>query len=703
MIVDRNQIFNLMDTNGRRSDVLNALKIYLEILEELKEVYPTEGWGTYPSSLSQFLFYEKALEKSKDVFKIHSNYDKFINELGKDYQAFIDKDDRWIGNNIAKFARILDEAIEKRARHYTSNLVKMGFTNANRSITDAGYSYLRGSVIRDDLEDILPLDSINIALLRQLAKLKVFSTPNEGKRQYYSPFIMALVLLLDGESVDEHTFEVIVQGLTPYSSDAIKEAIRNNSISVAELEESIRDINITIPVELNGKSDIEFDVFQKIFKGSKSNNTISKAYYDFFCALKHFRDDKTEETYANLIKCFDEESSTSINKAFGYGKAIFVSGNRGSRYNLEKFIENNTYHPLLTSEDYVGEFYAAYSKSKWIDGIREYSDTTMRLLSATGLFKFKNLPELSYKEILSLIFDVDQLRGSVFGEMTEEEYSLYEGDEDSYFGKSLSLSTIFNYSHDHVSGITERIEKLLGVSAATDVKKFLCDQKNADFIAHINDKYPKEKIMELLPLFSDRRKDSQIKKEVNDTATVPTIYEYIIGIAWYYISNKEFDLYNSLNLTLNADFEPVIHAAGGDGDIVIHYKDIILMLEVTLMNKQAQKRGEWEPVLRHSLNLKAANEPKETITFFIADELDHNTINIWRAVASVSLESTNTHTKVDGVVIMPFTNQEILLFLEKNVYYKDIVKAVKNSFANVPQITDVKWHQEIISNLTVLK
>lgn len=123
------------------------------------------------------------------------------------------------------------------------------------------------------------------------------------------------------------------------------------------------------------------------------------------------------------------------------------------------------------------------------------------------------------------------------------------------------------------------------------------------------------------------------------------------------------------------------------------------MLEVTLMNKQAQKRGEWEPVLRHSLNLKAAKEPKETITFFIADELDYNTINIWRAVASVSLEATNTHAKVDGVIIMPFTNKEILVFLERNVYYKDIVQAVKDSFAGMPQITDVKWHEEIMSDL----
>lgn len=109
---------------------------------------------------------------------------------------------------------------------------------------------------------------------------------------------------------------------------------------------------------------------------------------------------------------------------------------------------------MLTSEDYVGEFYAAYVRSKWIDGIKEYSDTTTRLLSATGLFKFKNLPELSYKEILSLIFDVDQLRENIFGEMTDEEYACYEEADNFYFGKSVSLVEIFNYSHDDISTIT---------------------------------------------------------------------------------------------------------------------------------------------------------------------------------------------------------------------------------------------------------
>lgn len=700
MIVERNQIFNLMDTNGRRSDVLNALKIYLEILEELKEMYPTEGWGTYPSSLTQFSFYELALEKSKDVFKKHKNYDDFISGLGDNYPIFMARDREWIENNMSGFARTLDEAIEKRARHYTSNLVKMGFTNGDRVITEAGYSYLKGSVIRDSLEEILPLDNVNIALLRQLTKLKIFGTSQEGKRQYYSPVIMALVLLLGDETLDVHTFEVVVQGLTPYSSSVIKEAVSNGSITIADLEEAVRDVDIAIPEVLTGKCDVEYSVFRDVFKGSKNNEETSQVYYEFFCALREFRSNMCEETYGRLINCFDGENVAVINKAFGYGKSIFDSGSRGNRYTLDRFTKANATHPLLTAEDYVSEFYATFFKSKWVDGIREYSDTTIRLLSATGLFKFRNLPELSYKEVLSLIFDIDQLRQSVFGEMSEEEYLQYEGAQDCYFGRSTSLAQIFNYSHNDLSVITEKLEEYLGVGAAEDVKDVLDTQKNAEFIAHIKEKYPKERVMELLPLFSDRSKDSQIKKAVNDAATVPTIYEYIIGIAWYYISNEEFDLYNSLNLTLNADFEPVIHAGGGEGDIVIHYEDIVVMLEVTLMNKQAQKRGEWEPVLRHSLNLKAANEPKETITFFIADELDHNTVNIWRAVAAVSLESTNTHEKVNGVTIMPFVNSEVLQFLAGNIYYKDIVAATKKSFANVPVIPDTQWRQEIMGSLS---
>ena len=699
MVIDENQIFNLMDTNGRRSDVLNALQIYLEILEELKDEYPTEEWNTYPNSIAQFLFYERALEKSKDVFKVHKNYDQFIEELGDGYQDFLSKDNDWTRTKLPHMAKMLDEAIEKRARHYTSNLVKMGFTNAQRNITEAGYSYLRGCVNKDSIENILPLDSVNIALLRQLSKLKIFSNPDtDGKRRFYSPFNMALVLLLNGDNIGRGSFEVIVQGLSPYSAEAVKTEVLQSRIDIRKLETAIQNIAVEMPAELEGEVELNLDLVKKHFKSSKSNEATSQKYYYFIRALKNFRENRCENNYNVLLDCFEQDGAV-LYKAFGYGKAVFQIGNRGSRYNMHTFLKENSDNHLLVAEDYVREIYVTFSKSKWIDGIREYSDTTMRLLSATGLFQFRNLPSLSCREVLSLIFDISALKQGIFGEMTEEEYREYEVKEDCYFGKSNSIAEIFEFSKDDVSAVIEKIEMQLKVSNSYEVRTLLYNNKNAEFINHINAKYPKEKIMELLPLFSDRKNDSRIKKEVNDAATVPTIYEYIVAIAWYYISNKDFDLYGSMNLTLNADFEPVIHAGAGEGDIVISYDDMVIMLEVTLMNKQAQKRGEWEPVLRHSLNLKAANESKETITFFIADELDQNTINIWRAVAAVPLESTNTHQAVNGVVIMPFINREIGCFLEQNVTREEIVEKVKSSFAKVPQITDVKWHEDIISGL----
>ena len=44
--VREKQIFNLMDTNGRRRDVLNALRIYLEALGEIREEFPDAAWSS---------------------------------------------------------------------------------------------------------------------------------------------------------------------------------------------------------------------------------------------------------------------------------------------------------------------------------------------------------------------------------------------------------------------------------------------------------------------------------------------------------------------------------------------------------------------------------------------------------------------------------------------------------------------------------
>ena len=86
-------------------------------------------------------------------------------------------------------------------------------------------------------------------------------------------------------------------------------------------------------------------------------------------------------------------------------------------------------------------------------------------------------------------------------------------------------------------------------------------------------------------------------------------------------------------------------------------------------------------------------------TFFIADELDRNTINIWRAVAYTYIYSTRDHRQVDGTVIMPLTNEELLGLLRGGVTVDRILPEVRASFAKIPRITDAGWKAEILDRL----
>ncbi len=702
MEIKENQIFNLMDTNGRRNDIINAYKVYLEILRDLSLSHPQENWGTYPKSTKQFLFYEEAIERSSDVFQQHKIYDEFVEALGSERELFLAKKftpSSQLIVNKKPFLTSLDEAIESRARHYTSNLVKLGLADSERNITETGASFLNNHIERDSLEGLLPLDDINILLIRQLIKLKIFSKPDEnGIRSFYSPFLMAMYLLLKKENIDKKDFAVIVQSLSPYTSEAVKGEIINKTASKKLLLSSSIPEYEAIPEEVENNSISDFNVFKTIFTSSKDAEVTSQKYYDFYSLLSDFKENKIEDTYAELLSNYLENKEI-INKAFGFGSNVFEIGTRAKPLAFEEFNTANENHVFLTTQELNIEFYFAYLTSKRADGIKEYSDTTLRLLSATGIFKFSKLPSLEYDSIFEIIFDELQLENKIFGSMSEVDYLSYEVEPECIFHKNFSILNILRCIEIQQEAIQTQISTLLGVSTAQEAQSSLKSKKDDDFTKYIQEQYPKTKIIDLLKLFSDRTNDKVIKETVSETATVPTIYEYIVAIAWHYLSNCNYSLYDSLNLTLNADFEPVFHAGGGIGDIIISYTDKVIMLEVTLMNKQAQKRGEWEPVLRHSLNLKADNLDKETTTFFIADELDTNTINIWRAVAAVPLESTTTHTAVEGVIIMPFDNSNIISFLENEVSADDIIIKTKESFDLIPKITDDNWRNEIIGQL----
>lgn len=692
-IKDR-KVFNLMDTNGRRNDVINALQIYLRILDGLVNKKGMK-WGTLPEDFTQFRFYSQAIEMSPEVFKEHGKFDRVIDEINSDKQlteAFKTEDSYLLKKALIShpdLEALFDEGIEDRARHYTSTLVKLGFVDKDRTnLTEVGKSVLYSSVNKDPLERIMPISPINLLYLRQLLKLKIF---DDSGRRYYSPFCLAVYILLKKDRISSEDFEEIIQGVSPYSNiPDIDDFIERYSVG-----DLLQNFNISHEFE---EEEIDYDTFKKYFKNQKSASVVEK-YYEFYKAFYVLANNKNQASLDAMLTIYEANKSLII-KAFGFGRNLFNIRN-GERPSIEDFIDE---YEEFFEGNINNILFGKFEKSKQMDTIREYSDTTMRIFKASGIVSFASgYVELINKDFYKHIFLKEKIKDLIFGSSEENSYEQYENRLDSYYSKNITLAEIFSYSGTDIESIESSIKIAFNNSNIEAISKVLSDKRRKTFEDFIEVNYPKDQVKQLLTMFSDRRNDSIIKSIVCQDATVPTIYEYIVGIAWYYFSNKKIDLLSSLNLTLSANFEPLVHAGGGQGDIVIYETDKVVMLEATLMNASAQKRGEWEPVLRHSVNLKVDEESKETgrkvITFFIADEFDLNTINIWKAVASVPLQSSVDRDKfTNNIAIMPISNKELSYLVDKETEYDSIIDNVLGLF-KVDSYFNFQWREDFMHSI----
>lgn len=692
-----NQVFNLMDTNGRRSDVINALSIYLSFLDE-KSKDENYKWAAFPESLVQFEFYKNAITQSPDVFENHPNYDFIVDKLREELSEYYKGNKEPLKKALQdkKLQKTFDSHIEARARHFSSNLCKLGLASSKRIVTPAGSAFLGKSFKKDPIESLLPLTNTNIVILRQLMKLKIFSKGANGERQFYSPFYAAVFLLLQNKiTIEEQTFRTIIQSLNPYYKDIDIENIL--SLYVKDCG-NIKELYFDIPEPFKQKDLIPLDSFKEFIKNRKSGK-VEDVYYEFYVALYNFNQNRNEENFDLLINVLKSDSKKDkLKKAFGFGQNVFADMDSLYSYGINSFMLSNGDNELLSSDSFNEKFFERYMQSKYCDSAREYSDTTKRMLSATGLFRFdKPLPVLAYKEILSTVFSLDEVKKRIFGTMSEEEYQEYEGSDSvgCVFYSDMSMTEILDFDSKYINQTIDRIEKVYGAQREELIGK-IKDKANSDFLQHINSKYTRDKVLEILKLFSNRSNDKIIKMMVNPEASVPTIYEFITAIAWYYLSEKQMNLFDSMNLTLNAEYEPILHAGGGDGDIIAKYKDIVVMLEVTLMDKNSQKRGEMEPVLRHSTNLRAKYSDKDTLTFFIADELDPNTVITWRLAVLTPRQASNSKM-VDHIKIMSFTNDELCSFIEKGVTSRKIVEATNEGFATGN--FNPGWRENIVSHI----
>lgn len=190
--------------------------------------------------------------------------------------------------------------------------------------------------------------------------------------------------------------------------------------------------------------------------------------------------------------------------------------------------------------------------------------------------------------------------------------------------------------------------------------------------------FPVEKVIKILE-YIKVRDDGKVFDLVTENATVPTIFEYILTIVWYYISkHKTFCLHQIFQVSLDGNKLPLTHRSGGAGGIEIITEEYSLLIEATLMDLSSQKRGGMEPVIRHSINFALKNKKSQTI--FIANRTLKTGI-------------------VNGLKVFCLTTEELIIILQKGINDIDLLNTITNYSSTMPTAISNNWRQEILDDI----
>ena len=669
---------NLGDTSFRRKNLLDDYKIMLQgITEQLEE------WSTKNSSQMTFYQYVAKSGLINDTF--YGDYYSFISDKFEEsiFEKYKNKKEVTAYKSLVKYF-ILEQ--KKRGRTYTNALVKIGLVDGKRKITAVGESLLDGDTKQDDIEKLFNLSTDNIIFLRQLLKLRVYESEGEN---YIYPFRMGIYLLSKFDDIPQKEFCTILSLIRAGKTDEEYREIldkyklvKSKNMSFGQyVSRYIQEENLEIKFE--EKYRISKEKFEKYFLNRKSKDKIED-YFEFYEISLDFFENRNLEIYKKLEKISKKDS---IKKAFGYNKVPFKFCKT-----LKEFFEENkeTMFEAKNIEEFNKLFYELFRDSKNYDLIFEYNDMTIRTFNLSGLISFENgLVNLSYK----------WLSKNIFSEIIGMKKLSNEVVKDN-FHKNISFSEIFDLSEERIESFIEKLRKENNIPKEISIFEYFSDKIDKDFEKKLEERFSNDKVCSILNLFKNRENDEKISKEVTDNAKIPTIFEYMLAIAWHRISNKEFNLKKSLKLSLDGDGFPLSHAPGGDGDIIAEYSDFDVMLEATLMDKNTQKRGELEPVIRHTANLTIKNmeENKKTYTFFVANELDINVINIFRATSQIQLQSTQNREKyTNGIKIYSLTIDKIIYLLENNINYKYFLNRVFENYSKIEFIGN-NWCEDTWNN-----
>ncbi len=582
---------------------------------------------------------------------------------------------------------------DKDAREKTSGLVDIGLITEDRLITKAGRALLEiasGGIFESN--NIFNINRDSFVYLKQLLKTSINVS---GK--IVRPFIVVLKCLgeLKFLSYDEFTYFVplITDDESAKQIIADIKLYREGKTSLEEIiyKRIMQMDNYKLAQEKFMTADVDENLILLIGMNRKSRN-YDKPYYNLYKNIKSvfLEGENDYESLLDATKDIKQKPGTFWRRLiFKTTKIGTVRKNKGNSIKEECPFLNCKCEEELKNVffKYLQVFKAMATLSDYFDLNRRYFNITDTLIFEDRMIKLDLIPKYCFEEGIDLLY-----------------VEAFNSDDNLRANVELgAISEAFKFD---INKVYARVSKDLGITIrnAEEAATYIDDERYKRFNALIDRKFSDSVLIELLNCFESRN-DKKIEELVTDEATIPTIFEYVLGIIWYKVSERQGNILDFMKLSLEANLLPKTHAAGGNADIIYEYEACAtypkhsLLIEATLAEKNNQRRMEMEPVSRHLGDYRIQSENLSDYSLFISTYLDKNVISDFRF--RKIMPYTKNEKDIKGMKIIPIDTASLKKIIEKNIKYEYLYK-IFDEYHEKPLET-AEWHSEMVEKATMEK
>ena len=573
-----------------------------------------------------------------------ATYVKILNALVE----FRKQNKNWETKDQADFGKLLGEfeifdiktdnkvSSDKDVRVKTGFISQLGFTTDERIITKAGIELLTNSLNFETNEFDISKESFTY--LKQFLKYQ----QNDFEIFPLLSLIYAIIEFDNELPIDFVTYvwsgsqtkKELIDNIKNYKKHSdYKETVYQSALNSENTKTVAKNATHFFATHsIADKKELK-ELLYVILPHGKGNSfkdktiTLFHDIYSYWLNKEIWNEAKKKKFIQDKLKSRHKDISSK--KSSYYLESLFDTtalNNSSDWKQIIDFFENTSLISSVNEENFVVNFHVLYMFIKKLSLCEEYRDLNTRHLKLLDIFVFE------YRKIkLDLVF------WYLFKSVKDDLLKVKPLPQNEYRIKleasQSNIGDIYNFLKINVTELSKQIATDFPEVKKLGLQNFALKKKEERLLELVNTVFTKENIIKIFENIYPR-KDNQIRKLIKEwyqdyEATIPALFEYLLGISFYWLSEKKVRISDILNSGLDANLLPKTHTAGGQADIVVRCKGKDYLIEATLSDNDGQRKMEAEPVPRHLAKHILEVNPN-SLALFVAGQLDRNNLVVLR-------------------------------------------------------------------------